>query len=129
MPGVRRGGVVLRVAGELRFVPAPVALRVAAAPRITAVPGAPPELLGIAVHEGAVVPVVSVGDTRGDMVVCQHAGELLGIVGADVVRSGSFDVVADRPELVIVDGEHARPLDIAAVYARIQAGVRPGRWG
>ncbi len=120
---------MLRVAGELRFVPAPVALRVAPAPRLTAVPGAPPELVGIAVHEGAVVPVVAVGDARGDMLVCQHAGELVGIIGGEVVRTGSFDVVADRPELVLVDGVRARPLDIAAVYARIQAGSRPGRWG
>ena len=129
MEGQRRGGVVLRVAGELRFVPAPVAMRVAPAPRLTSVPGAPPELVGIAVHEGVVVPVVAVGEARGDMVVCQHAGELVGIIGGEVVRTGSFDVVADRPELVRVDGERALPLDIAAVYARIQAGNRPGRWG
>jgi hypothetical protein len=63
------------------------------------------------------------------MVVCQHAGELVGIVGGDVVRSGSFDVAGERPELVVVDGERARPLDIAVAYARIQAGNRPGRWG
>jgi len=129
MEGQRRGGVVLRVAGELRFVPAPVAMRVAPAPRLTSVPGAPPELVGIAVHEGVVVPVVAVGEARGDMVVCQHAGELVGIIGGEVVRTGSFDVVADRPELVLVDGERARPLDIATVYARIQAGNRSGRWG
>jgi hypothetical protein len=85
--------------------------------------------VGIAVHEGAVVPVVAVGEARGDMLVCQHAGELVGIIGGEVVRTGSFDVVADRPELVLVDGVRARPLDIAAVYARIQAGSRPGRWG
>jgi chemotaxis signal transduction protein len=129
MEGQRRGGVVLRVAGELRFVAAPVAMRVAPAPRLTSVPGAPPELVGIAVHEGAVVPVVAIGEARGEMVVCQHAGELVGIIGGEVVRTGSFDVVADRPELVLVDGERARPLDIAAVYARVQAGNRPGRWG
>ena len=125
----RRGGVVLRVGGELRFVPAPTAIRIAPAPRLTSVPGAPPELVGIAVHEGAVVPVVALGEARGDMVVCQHAGELVGIVGGEVVGTGSFDVVPDRPDLVLVDGEPARPLDIATVYARIQAGNRPGRWG
>jgi deoxyinosine 3'endonuclease (endonuclease V) len=96
---------------------------------LTSVPGAPPELVGIAVHEGVVVPVVAVGEARGDMVVCQHAGELLGIIGGEVVRTGSFDVAPDRPDLVLVDGELARPLDIATVYARVQAGNRPGRWG
>src|ERR1700678_3554938 len=100
MEGQRRGGVVLRVGGELRFVPAPVAMRVAPAPRLTSVPGAPPELAGIAVHEGAVVPVVAVGEARGDMVVCQHAGELVGIMGGEVVRTGTFDVAPDRPDVV-----------------------------
>jgi hypothetical protein len=125
----RRGGVVLRVGGELRFLPASLAVRVARAPRVTAVPGAPPELVGIAVHEGSVVPVVAVGEARGDMVVCQHAGELVGIIGGEVVRTGMFDVAPDRADAVLVDGERAGPLDIATVYARVQSGARPGRWG
>jgi chemotaxis signal transduction protein len=126
---LRRGGVVLRLAGELRFLPASLALRVARAPRVTSVPGAPPELVGIAVHEGAVVPVVAVGEARSDMVVCKYAGELLGIIGGEVVRTGTFDVAHDRADVVLVDGERAPPLDIATVYARVQAGARPGRWG
>jgi chemotaxis signal transduction protein len=125
----RRGGVVVRVEGELRFVAASLAVKVTPAPRVTPVPGAPPELVGIAVHEGQVVPVVAIGSARSEMIVCQHAGELLGIVGGEVVRTGTFDVVVDRPDLVNVAGQHARPLDVAAVYARVQAGVRPGRWG
>lgn len=118
----------MRVAGALRFVPAPLAMRVAPAPRLTSVPGAPAELVGIAVHEGAVVPVISVGETRGDMVVCQHAGELVGIIGGEVVSTGLFDVVPGRPDVVLVEGEPAEPLDIAALYARVQAATRPGRW-
>jgi hypothetical protein len=121
--------VVLRVDGELRFLPAPVALKVTPAPKVTPVPGAPPDLVGIALHEGAVVPVVAVGTARGEMIVCQHAGELLGIVGGEVIETGSFPVVPDRPELVDVGGKHARPLDVATVYARVQAGARSGRWG
>jgi hypothetical protein len=129
MERLRRGGLVLRVGGELRFLQASLALRVVRAPRVTAVPGAPQELVGIAVHEGLVVPVVAVGEARGDMVVCQHAGELVGIIGGEVVRTGTFDVAPDRPDVVMLEGERAPPLDIAAVYARVQAGVRPGRWG
>ncbi|HEY6460369.1 MAG TPA: hypothetical protein VIY73_09465 [Polyangiaceae bacterium] len=125
----RRGGVVVRVDGKLRFLPASQAIRVTPAPRITPVPGAPVELVGIAVHEGVVLPVVAVGPARGEMIVCQHAGELLGIVGGHVEHTGSFDVVGERPELVDVGGEAAHPLDVAALYARVQAGARPGRWG
>ena len=124
----KRGGIVLRVDGELRFVPASVAVRVGPIPRITAVPGAPPELVGIAMHEGVVLPVVAVGAARKDLVVCQHAGELMGLVGGEVERTGSFDVVPDRPELVQVDGERVRPLDVAAAYARVQSSARRHVW-
>jgi hypothetical protein len=128
MESGRRGGVVLRVDGELRFVAAPLAVSVTPPPRVTAVPGAPPELLGITLYEGAVIPVVAVGAARAEMVVCQHAGEVLGLVGGEVVATGSFGVVADHPELVQVDGARALPLDVAALYARVQSSTRPGRW-
>jgi len=129
MAGARRGGVVLKIGEELRFLPASVAVRVAPSPRITSVPGGPAELVGIAVHEGMVVPVIAVGDARDEMVVCQHAGELLGIVGGRVVQSGTFDVVAGHPELVQVDAASVRPLDVGTLYARVQTGARSGRWG
>lgn len=129
MGQARRGGVVLRIGAELRFLPAAVALRVAPSPRITVVPGAPAELVGIAVHEGAVVPVIAVGEGRDEMVVCQHAGELLGIVGGRVERTGTFDVVTAHPDLVEVDGANVRPLDVGGLYARVQTGARSGRWG
>lgn len=122
-----RGGVVLRVDGELRFLPATLAAHVAPAPRITAVPGAPPDLLGIAMHEGTIVPVVAIGAARAEMVVCQHAGELLGLVGGVVVRTGRFEAVEGRADLVQVDGERARQLDVGALYARVQTGGRPSR--
>jgi hypothetical protein len=125
----RRGCIVVRVNGELRFVPAQQALRVAPAPRVTAVPGAPAELLGIALHEGTVIPVVAMGAARAEMLVCQHAGELLGLVGGEILGTGSYPVVAGRPDLVVVDDAHAKPLDIAAIYARVQSSVRQGRWG
>jgi chemotaxis signal transduction protein len=129
MASARRGGLVLSIGAELRFLPASVALRVAPQPRITAVPGGPAELVGIAVHEGAVVPVISVGDARHEMIVCQHAGELIGIVGGQVVESGTFDVAAGHPDLVEVAGARIRPLDVAQLYARVQSGARSGRWG
>jgi hypothetical protein len=127
-PG-RRGGLVLKIGQDLRFLPASVALRVAPSPRITAVPGGPSELVGIAVHEGAVVPVISIGEARDEMVVCQHAGELVGLVGGQILQSGTFDVAPDHPDLVQVDGANVRPLDVAQLYARVQSGARSGRWG
>ena len=125
----RRGGVVLRVEGTLYFVPTSIAVHIAPMPRVTAIPGGPSHLAGVAIHEGTIVPVVSIGSARAEMVVCQHAGELLGVIGARVERTGLFDAVPDRPELVRHEGQPVRPLDLATIYARIQAGARPGRWG
>jgi hypothetical protein len=130
MKGGRKvGGLVVRVDGVLRLVPAAVAVGVAPLPRVTPVPGAPPELVGVATHEGAIVPVVAIGSARGEMIVCQHATELIGLVGAEIVCTGWFQPSADRPEMVEHHGESVEPLDVAAIYLRVQSSARPGRWG
>jgi hypothetical protein len=127
--GQRLGGLLLRVDGALRFAPATVALRVVAPPRVTPVPGAPPALLGVALHEGLVVPVVAIGSARGDMVLCQHAGELVGLVGGEVVATGSFARAGGALDRVEHEGETVEPLDVSAIYAQVQSKARPVRWG
>lgn len=126
-PG-RRGGVLLRVDEVLCFIPASVALRVAPPPRVTAVPGSPPELFGITLYEGVIVPVIAIGSGRREMVVCQHAGELVGLVGGRVVQSGSFDLVPGRADRVMHEGQPAQLIDLTTVYGRVLASARPGRW-
>ena len=111
-----RGGIMLRVDGALAFIPAAVALKVVPAPKVTRIVGAPDELLGIALHEGQCVPVVAIGSARQTMVVCTFGGEPMGLVGGEVVSVG-----------VAID-ETARPIDLAAIYARIQAGGWATRW-
>jgi hypothetical protein len=118
---MKRGGLLLRVGDQLSFVAAATAVHVAPPPRITPIPGAPPDLLGIALYAGAIVPVLAIGPERGEMVVCQHSGELVGIVGGRVVKTGSFDVVPDRPELVEYRGERASALELASLWAQVQA--------
>jgi hypothetical protein len=129
MDGHRRGGVVLRVEGTLYFIPAATAIHVGPVPLVTAIPGAPPELVGVAMHEGTIVPVVSVGSGGAEMIVCQHAGELLGVIGAHVVQTGLFDVVPERPDQVRHEGQAVRALDLASIYARVQTSQRAARWG
>jgi hypothetical protein len=63
------------------------------------------------------------------MVVCQYAGEALGLVGGEVVRSGLFDAAPGSSDWVEHEGTPVRPLDIGALYSRVQSGTRPGRWG
>ena len=129
MDGHRRGGVVLRVGSDFFFIPATTAVHVGPVPLVTAIPGAPPELVGVAMHEGTIVPVVSLGSGGAEMVVCQHAGELLGVIGAHVVQAGLFDVSPERADQVLYEGRPVRPLDLASIYARVQSSQRSTRWG
>ena len=115
------GGVVFRVDRELFFLPATVALRVAPVPQIGRVPGAPSDLVGLALFDGEMVPVVGVGDARSSMLVVQYLGERIGLVGIEVVATGRFATVHDH---VVHDDEHARLFDVSAVIAR----VRDTRW-
>jgi len=125
----RRGGVVLRVDGKLFFVPVPVARSVARIPRVTTVPGAPADLIGVAMHEGAVVPVLTIGPARSEMVLCHCGGETVGLVGGEVVRTGLFDPDPDPacPDGIAFEEQRVGPLDVAAIYARVEAGRGRGR--
>lgn len=115
------GGVVFRVGAELFFLPATVAMRVVPVPRIGRVPGGPPELVGLSLVDGEMIPVVAVGASRSAMLVVSYLGERVGLVGVDLVASGRFEAVHDH---AIHAGEHARLFDVSAVIAR----VRETRW-
>jgi chemotaxis signal transduction protein len=119
------GGVLFRVSGSLYFLPASVATRVAAVPEVARVPGAPRELVGVALVEGDMIPVVNVSDPQGAppsreslrkdavaaMIICNIGGDRIGLAGLDVVATG------------FVEGRGAA-FDVGAVVAR----VREGRW-
>jgi len=122
---VRVGGIVVRIDGTLRFLSSTVALRVEPTPRVTAVPGAPSELLGITMHEGAVVAVLALGSGRAEMIVCRHSAELIGLVGPEVVHVGLFDAADGNAGAVRHEGHDVLPLDLAMVYRRVQSGYGP----
>jgi purine-binding chemotaxis protein CheW len=119
--------VVIRVEGALVFLPASVVREIAPVPQITRVPGAPTNLLGIALHGGELVPVIAVGASREAMIVCTCAGENVGLVGFLLVNAGVFEV--DDAKDVMFAGEAAKPLDLPSIYATVQAGRWSGRWG
>ena len=119
------GGVVFRV-GEARYssCPPPIACKVLPMPGVARVPGAPADLVGVALVEGEMVPVVAVGelDRRGSrrppttsrpradnrpMLVCIVMGERVGLVGLEIVATGFF--APAEPEGV-VHGDAAVPL-------------------
>jgi hypothetical protein len=123
----KRGGVLLRIDGALHFVPASVALAISPAPPVTRVPGAPEHLLGVALHEGEVVPVIAIGEERGAMLVCSYLGEKLALTGARIEGTGLYEPETEG-DAVRHGDETARSLDIAALYARVQGEGWAGRW-
>jgi len=134
------GGVVFRIAEDRYFLPADVASKVLPMPGVARVPGAPVELVGVALVEGDMVPVVAVGelDGRGSrrpassnrasradnrpMLVCVVMGERVGLVGLEILASGVFEAAEPGG---VVHGDAVVPVfDVAAVVARL----REGRW-
>lgn len=124
----KRGGVLLRLEGALHFVPASVAVAVTSTPQLARVPGAPEALLGAALHEGDVVPVIAIGPARESMLVCSYLGEKVGLLGARIEATGLYEVDPDAADAVRHRGETARTLDLAALYARIQGEGWASRW-
>lgn len=132
------GGVVFLVTDALFFLPATVATRILPMPGVARVPGGPHDLVGVALVEGEMVPVVAIsqldrravrrpkGETpRADsrpMLVCTYLGQRVGLVGLEVVATGIFDAV--DAEHVVHGGTRAALFDVGAVVARLGAG----RW-
>lgn len=129
-PPTKSGGLLLREGPRLYFLPASVAVRIDAMPaQVVRVPGGPGHLLGIATHEGEVLPVVTIGEDRSTMVVCRFAGELLGLVGAKVERTGFFEPSPADGGAVHYEGERAETIDLGEIYMALQGGAWSGRWG
>ena len=133
------GGVLFRIAEQLYFLPATIASKVLPMPGVARVPGAPAELVGVALVEGEMVPVVAIGDldargsrrlspnerARADnrpMLVCTYLGERVGLVGLEIVATGRFD--SSEPEQITHDGVVAAVFDVGAVFSRL----REHRW-
>ncbi len=126
-PRVQHGGVIFRIGGQLHFLPATIAMKLVPVPMIAQVPGSPPDLRGIALVDGEMIPVVDLLGARegsGAMLVCAVLGERVGLVGLEVVATGRFDAAEQAGE--VVHGEEtARSFDVTALIAK----VREARWG
>ena len=140
------GGVLFRVGEQLYFLPATTASKVLPMPAVARVPGAPVELVGVALVEGEAVAVVALGDlesraqrrlsgdpkdrndrggVRADnrpMLVCTYLGERVGLVGLEIVTTGRFA----SPAAGIFEHAGARAVlfDVGEVFRRL----REHRW-
>ncbi len=126
-PTLSRGGLVFRVGARRQFLPADLALKVVPRPLIARIPGAPPGLLGLALAEGVILPVIELDREGGAMIVCAHHGERLGLVGAVDIASGMFS--ASDASGVLCEGETVRELDLEELYARVHAVSWGATWG
>jgi len=126
MAGRDMGGVVVLGDAGLLFVPASVALKFVAMPKVLSVPDPPPSLVGVALIDGTVIPVVAVGPSRDTMLVCTYLGEPIGLVGHSVVASGTFEP-ADVPGSVRCKAGIAKTIDLSAVAASLSKNAWAGR--
>ncbi len=130
LEGAKRSGLLVHDGTTLRFLPAGVTVRVAPLPNVARVPGAPAELLGIALLDGAILPLVTLQACEVDarsVIVCTHLGEEIGLVGLEVIKTGYFEAHEDGVS-VRHEGQSARPVDLATIYARLQSGPWAGRF-
>ncbi len=124
-PVALRGGLVFRVPSRRLFLPAEVAIKVAPRPQIARFPGAPAGLLGLALVDGMIVPVLELGPDHDAMIVCVHGGEPLGLLGAADITSGMFEA---RDAGVVVRGEAVPPLDVDEIYTRVRGVTWGATW-
>jgi purine-binding chemotaxis protein CheW len=110
------------VGGTAYAIPVEQACEVVRAPRVTRVPGAPPETLGIVNVRGAVVTVLDLSAilhssravTGASVVLIEHGARLVGFA-VDAVRDvRALAVDADG----VVTSAGLVPLDAAALCAR-----------
>jgi hypothetical protein len=130
----------------LGFVPAEVARRLTALSSVTPVPGARPPIAGIALADGAVVTVLSIGQAlvrpaskpsyepgedwvvpgADRAVLCHLGGFDVALTGATVLATGVFDVAPDG-EGVLWRSEVVPAIDVRALYAEAEATTWAGR--
>ncbi len=127
MVGREMGGVVVETDYGLLFVPASVAIKFVAMPKVLSVPDAPPGLLGVALIDGTVIPVVALGPARDAMLVCTYLGEPIGIVGHAVVASGTFEPAQDLPGSVQCRAGIAKTMDLSSLAASLSKNAWAGR--
>jgi len=122
----RRGGVLFRAGTNDYFLPADVVLRVLSMPKVQPLPGAPPEVLGYALVEGEAALLLGVGQQTAHLVVCAYGTDRVGLVGAQVLRTGLFAADPHGPG-VIHNGRVVPTFDLAGLCAAAERGVPSAR--
>lgn len=102
-----RAGVVVRLNGELRFLPAQSVRRFVPLPTLSDVAGTG---LTMALVDGQVLAIIAVGARGSALTVCEVGSELVGLIGADPEAVGFFEADGSG---VSFQGARAAALDVA----------------
>ena len=114
---LNRAGVIVRLAGELRFLSAHSVRRFVPPPTLSDVAGTG---LTMALVDGQVLAIIAVGPRGSALTVCEVGGELVGLLGADPEAVGFFE--ADGPG-VSFHGQRAQALDVAELVRASARGA------
>src|SRR6478752_7335818 len=104
---LNRAGVVVRIGGELRFLVAQAVRRFLPTPALSQIAGSD---LTMALVDGQVLAIIAVGPRGSALTVCEVAGELVGLLGADPEAVGFFETEGTG---VSYQGHAVRALDVA----------------
>jgi hypothetical protein len=138
-----KGGVLLEVRdadgkAQLRFLPAEIAVRVAALGAVRRVPGLRLPALGIALADGEVVTVFEIGSSAAAAptyrpgedwsvpgcdraVLCNVGGQRLALTGGSIVATGVFE--SAEGGAVVWRGAEVPVLDVRALYRAAEAAI------
>jgi hypothetical protein len=101
--------VIVKMADELRFLPAQAVRRFVPPPPLSDVSGT---ALTMALVDGQVLAIIAVGPRGAALTVCEVGGEQVGLIGADPVEVGFFDTDGAG---VAFRGRRVSALDVAAL--------------
>jgi hypothetical protein len=117
----RTAGLVVKVADELRFIPATVARQVVPRRKVSEVPG---EGLSMALIGGRVLAVVDVDAPQDHLVVCSLAGEEVAFSGLAVLSAGVYETVRENIRFA---EQLVAPFDLAQRLQAIPRRLWQGR--
>jgi hypothetical protein len=101
-------GVVVGIGEQVFFTPATNVRIVSEQPTVTAVPSTS---LGMTLIDGHVVPVVTVGQSRGPLLLCDESGDTVALAGLVILSTGTYPLEDGR---VVVGGSPVARLDVAS---------------
>jgi hypothetical protein len=109
-------GLVVGIGEQIFFTPASNVRIVSEQPPVTVVPGTG---LGMTLIDGRVVPVVTLGQGRGPLLLCDESGDTVALAGLVILSTGAYPV--EDGDVVVGERRVAR-LDIAT---RVLAAAAP----